>query len=261
MKFRAGRGGFTLIELLVVIAIIAILAAILFPVFAQARERARTASCVNNLHQIGLALIQYADDWNNTVPFACDAEDRHDCPKATLARFPYLWDVLDSYTKGNGVWRCPSDKGLRWRRSDQGGTGWPVVTKNLYRVTKASSPYGRGSSYTYRTALIIKSWDSLYGGGSIPPQNISPMKLSQIPNPSRAIVVMDPLQYSESNPPGPDTWNAQWHVMKYPMMGWNVVWADGHSKMVNKEEMFHPKDDPNGRWLMGDYFIRPEYPN
>src|SRR5690348_16631762 len=62
------RRGFTLIELLVVIAIIAILAAILFPVFAQAREKARGIACISNLKQIGLALISYAQDYDGTYP-------------------------------------------------------------------------------------------------------------------------------------------------------------------------------------------------
>ncbi|MBW3623921.1 MAG: DUF1559 domain-containing protein, partial [Armatimonadetes bacterium] len=65
---RCLKTGFTLIELLVVIAIIAILAAILFPVFAKARERARMTGCTNNLKQIGLALSAYHSDWDDTLP-------------------------------------------------------------------------------------------------------------------------------------------------------------------------------------------------
>src|SRR6266581_4094261 len=64
------RTGFTLIELLVVIAIIAILAAILFPVFAQAREKARQASCQSNLKQLGLATLMYIQDYDSTYPIA-----------------------------------------------------------------------------------------------------------------------------------------------------------------------------------------------
>src|SRR2546423_15081069 len=62
------RGAFTLIELLVVIAIIAILAAILFPVFAQAREKARSATCLSNNKQIGLAVAMYLQDYDSTYP-------------------------------------------------------------------------------------------------------------------------------------------------------------------------------------------------
>src|SRR5271165_1518177 len=68
MRSHHKRSGFTLIELLVVIAIIAILAAILFPVFAQAREKARQASCQSNLKQLGLAFLQYAVDYDGCFP-------------------------------------------------------------------------------------------------------------------------------------------------------------------------------------------------
>src|SRR5690349_23826516 len=68
LAMRSKRNGFTLIELLVVIAIIAILAAILFPVFAQAREKARAASCLSNLKQIGLALMMYVQDYDELLP-------------------------------------------------------------------------------------------------------------------------------------------------------------------------------------------------
>src|SRR5438132_1387222 len=66
---RFKTSAFTLIELLVVIAIIAILAAILFPVFAQAREKARQSSCASNMKQLGLAIMQYTQDYDQTYPF------------------------------------------------------------------------------------------------------------------------------------------------------------------------------------------------
>ncbi len=69
---RSESPAFTLIDLLVVIAIIAILAAILFPVFAQAREKARQTVCLSNERQLGLALLQYAQDYDETLPSGLD---------------------------------------------------------------------------------------------------------------------------------------------------------------------------------------------
>src|SRR5665213_2933096 len=99
--------GFTLIELLVVIAIIAILAAILFPVFAKVREKARQISCASNLKQLGLGLIQYNQDYDERMP--CGAEDKGlaDAPGACTglgwagATYPYVKSV--------GVFKCPDD--------------------------------------------------------------------------------------------------------------------------------------------------------
>src|SRR5437660_12674270 len=94
------RSGFTLIELLVVIAIIATVAAILFPVFAQAREKARQATCQSNLKQIGLAALMYAQDYDETMPNSGSSAGGGD-----------LTGLLHPYTKqqfGQGIWRCPS---------------------------------------------------------------------------------------------------------------------------------------------------------
>src|SRR5262245_2130789 len=99
---RDRKPGFTLIELLVVIAIIAILAAILFPVFAQAREKARMTTCVSNMRQIGTGLSMYAQDYDESFPFIRfhtnnDARD-------------WVWkQAIAPYVKNKQVYACPSN--------------------------------------------------------------------------------------------------------------------------------------------------------
>ncbi len=97
LRDRPSGRGFTLIELLVVIAIIAILAAILFPVFARAREKARQASCLSNVKQISLAMMMYLDDYDEQF-VTCDAVYRWYYP-------------LQPYVKNGQVFKCPSLKG------------------------------------------------------------------------------------------------------------------------------------------------------
>jgi len=105
------RIGFTLIELLVVIAIIAILAAILFPVFARVREKARETVCKSNLKQIGLAIIMYAEDYDGMLPLAAEFPFPGVVPTTTVSSpgGTSLRDVLGPYTKNNQIFRCPSD--------------------------------------------------------------------------------------------------------------------------------------------------------
>jgi len=97
--------GFTLIELLVVIAIIAILAAILFPVFAQAREKARQITCTSNEKQLGLAFLQYVQDYDEKLPSGIDQST-----PLTSAEVGAGWSSqIYSYTKSTGVYGCPDD--------------------------------------------------------------------------------------------------------------------------------------------------------
>src|SRR5436305_626910 len=99
------RSGFTLIELLVVIAIIAILAAILFPVFAQARDKARQATCTSNLKQIGLVLVMYSQDYDGWYP----PGQPYCCASKGQISYDAIWEEMEPYHKSKGIWRCPSD--------------------------------------------------------------------------------------------------------------------------------------------------------
>jgi prepilin-type N-terminal cleavage/methylation domain-containing protein/prepilin-type processing-associated H-X9-DG protein len=94
------RRGFTLIELLVVIAIIAILAAILFPVFARAREKARQTSCLSNIKQAGLGILMYAQDYDEMLV-------RH-CYQPPSGGYPWQAAIMP-YVKNTQMFRCPSN--------------------------------------------------------------------------------------------------------------------------------------------------------
>jgi prepilin-type N-terminal cleavage/methylation domain-containing protein/prepilin-type processing-associated H-X9-DG protein len=101
------RRGFTLIELLVVIAIIAILAAILFPVFARAREKARQTSCLSNMKQLGLGLMMYCQDYDETYPLSYYYFD----PAAGGSSGYHHWSgVIGPYVKSWNLYVCPSDR-------------------------------------------------------------------------------------------------------------------------------------------------------
>src|SRR2546425_3411507 len=126
LMLKTRRPGFTLIELLVVIAIIAILAAILFPVFAQAREKARMTTCISNMRQIGTGLTMYAQDYDESFPFI-----RFHLGGPT----EYVWkQAIQPYVKNKDVYRCPSNPFANAcppdpnRKSDPKGVcaeGWP----------------------------------------------------------------------------------------------------------------------------------------
>lgn len=117
--------GFTLIELLVVIAIIAILAAILFPVFAQAREKARQASCISNTKQIGLAILQYVQDYDESMPSG----------NWGVAGLGWMGQTY-AYSKNAQVYKCPDD-----------------ITANI--AANGANPAKYAASYVYNVNIPI----------------------------------------------------------------------------------------------------------
>ena len=177
--FTLISSGFTLIELLVVIAIIAILAAILFPVFAQARESARQTACLSNTKQIGLGLMMYVQDYDEKMPalFANIAPING----GGLDRIPYDQQILP-YIKNDGVYSCPSDS---VQRQSEKGYMWngDYIGKN------------RPRSYWYMTAIATQENYQKTGGGTDPNTGMSawesPTAIAQMEAPADTISLVE----------------------------------------------------------------------
>lgn len=152
------RRAFTLIELMVVIGIIAILAAILFPVFARAKAAAKKTACISNLRQIGDGILMYMSDYDDIFPHAVDASDKW-APQiwdpfpsfqAEIPNMPLMPDALQPYTKSKEIFHCPSDSGMHVLDDH-----FPVpfeVRPSMYEIY--------GSSYFFRTEIAFKAFSS-----------------------------------------------------------------------------------------------------
>jgi prepilin-type N-terminal cleavage/methylation domain-containing protein/prepilin-type processing-associated H-X9-DG protein len=162
------RNGFTLIELLVVIAIIAILAAILFPVFAQARESARQTSCLSNTKQLGLGILQYVQDYDEKFPLwlyddNSPARDKPDQPWGPWKNQHVGWDkAIQPYVKNTQIFRCPSnDTGDPSEREvaddDSRATGAVNYSMNARLNSKAQTTALAGMRFPAVTILLAES--------------------------------------------------------------------------------------------------------
>jgi prepilin-type N-terminal cleavage/methylation domain-containing protein/prepilin-type processing-associated H-X9-DG protein len=224
------RRGFTLIELLVVIAIIAILAAILFPVFARAREAARQTSCRSNLKQIATALDMYRNDYDEVSVLDGYTVANYSFPDGTTSNGGAYWyHMIHSYVKNTGIFNCPS---IRYTNVPL-YTGQPGPTYG----TQASAP-----------ASVLS-----HGYGMNPAMQAVADALVQ--RPSDVVLLSDARYYRvQPNDADPNSTNANTGngqpgsgCNTIPMFGVhnafaNVAYYDGHVKSVKPQTI----QDPNG---------------
>ncbi|MDR3710080.1 MAG: DUF1559 domain-containing protein [Capsulimonadaceae bacterium] len=214
--------GFTLIELLVVIAIIAILAAILFPVFATAREKARQSACLNNQKQIGLALIQYVQDYDESYPM--QYWNSGWIPGSTSC---YYATYLYPYIKSTAVWTCP----------DQPDPSSWAFTGNTYAL-----PGSATRSYYDQYVL------NLYIAYRLDKAVFTPVMQSSLGTPSTTYVLCDGNATMASNgsmtiiPTTTGQWSAAGtpHEGTLHSNGMNIIFADGHTKWVSSSFYMNP---------------------
>jgi prepilin-type N-terminal cleavage/methylation domain-containing protein/prepilin-type processing-associated H-X9-DG protein len=220
------RKGFTLIELLVVIAIIAILAAILFPVFAKAREAARKTACINNLKQIGIAVMAYNQDYDEVYPFDAYARTGSTATMASPATDLLHWPGrVQPYIKNTKIFQCPSSAPIA-TPADQMLGYWangPVFI--------TSSGTGQPMAALTAPADTVMCYDDL-GKQNRNQVVFRPFWSTATPNDSGSFNTVVNGDYR--NGPHNDIIN--------------VLWADGHAKAVKnralKDAIMPP---PNGR--------------
>lgn len=236
----SGRNkAFTLIELLVVIAIIALLAAILFPVFARARENARRSSCQSNMKQIGLGMLQYVQDYDENLPSPVYGSTS----TTPVQQAYYRWqDAIFPYVKNEQIFRCPSDINRAGSRA---------FVYNALPV--ASKPSNRGNG-SYALNALYRNNGTRHG----PVSNLdavgvfTPRRMSIVQVPSQTVWVVESI-VNLFQLAGKDTGDDPdvLHDLPYPHLSddavadpvtgapgigarhldtTNVLWCDGHVK-------------------------------
>jgi prepilin-type N-terminal cleavage/methylation domain-containing protein len=260
--YKSNLKGFTLIELLVVIAIIAILAAILFPVFAQVREKARVTTCVSNCKQFGLAILQYNQDNDEDMPFAYKPAYMVGPLTSQITGAPQagVHEEIMPYVKSAQAFKCPDDAGFEVSGANAdaapnvlsagqvsliSGKPFQEVYGSSYKFTHEnfSNPFSVATvtGYTTPTNLCGAGGTivgSSYTGASCGISAPTVMPESYFARPSET------RMFRCYNPPFDLDDDNVWHKM-----GCVIAYADGHAKFVTNKGAYNTGcDGPTWAW-------------
>jgi prepilin-type N-terminal cleavage/methylation domain-containing protein/prepilin-type processing-associated H-X9-DG protein len=231
------RRGFTLIELLVVIAIIAILAAILFPVFAQARDKARQASCLSNMKQLTLGYVMYSQDYDETLASSIFWDPAYPANLPTLR----WYHVIQPYLKNQQVLTCPSDPDLS-SKPDKSGP---------FELNERVSFGWNYPHMPYRYPGPQETWTPTQWGFSMAAYSRPASQMmfmdsdlqDEIPAPRLMYYqyVYCPFDWWQNPPAGPKPLvqaSIYGNVTDRHNGGGNVGYMDGHAKWMRRESIY-----------------------
>jgi prepilin-type N-terminal cleavage/methylation domain-containing protein/prepilin-type processing-associated H-X9-DG protein len=274
------KQGFTLVELLVVIAIISVLAAILFPAFASAREKARQIACLSNVKQMGLALMQYEQDNDEIiVPYASENPNGGNDPNTAYQRVwpgllqPYIKNGLNTSTVNNvtnpnasGIFQCPSfdiSKIVQGAdASDCDGAGYaesigvnsPQITFADYGISLPFGPSIGFNAYTQGSMGTPTAPYNNYPGSGLIYGTVVNMMIGQVQRPSETVFIGDGWT---GYPSSTSSYAGQFTSLFgcegdkiHQGTGENFLFLDGHAKFIQGNILTKVSQDPTVGYYM-----------